>query len=97
MPAPVPDKEQRPDGLVRLPDGRWAETDPTHCALGLRMTRFMRGWDPCRCGGHRYVRCEHEDHDHSVPDGEDRYRYRPPKTEACSPPRRMAPTGELEN
>lgn len=83
-------------GWLRTPDGRWYRPDPTHCALGKPMTQYQRGWAPCRCGGHAYRRCVHDDHGHTVPDGPDRYRYNPPMLDSCRAPRRMAPTGKVE-
>lgn len=84
------------DGWLRDAKGRYYRPGPTHCPKGLPMTDMRAGWEPCRCGGHETRRCNHEDHGHSVPDGEDRYRYKPPKGDGCRAPQRMAPTGKVE-
>lgn len=69
--------------LVEQPDGTWAEQFPSYlCPLDQPLRRYLVGWLPCRCGGHRTVRCE-EDHGHTE---DDRTKYHPPLVEGCAAP-----------
>ena len=47
-----------------LGTGRWDEPDPAYCPAGFPLTKLLRGWGTCRCGGHRTWDCRAE-HDHT--------------------------------
>jgi hypothetical protein len=78
---------QWPEGHVDLILGGEDSSDtrrlPSYlCPLDQPLRRYLVGFLPCRCGGHRSVRCE-EDHGHVEAD---RTKYHPPLAQGCAAP-----------
>ncbi|MDT7672249.1 MAG: hypothetical protein QOD82_151 [Pseudonocardiales bacterium] len=53
-----------PELIFNSRTGRWDEPDPAYCPAGVHLTKMLRGWGTCRCGGHRTWDCLGE-HDHT--------------------------------